>query len=122
MIGSTLDTREALDRARAAGAGLHLRNDDAPGHAALAACVATGEPRAECLAEVESAIDSRGFYCGSGVLHITLTGRTCGVAVEPTARKLAILEAEAAAHAGPSPLLLAAGGAAVLLIGWLLLK
>lgn len=124
MIASTLDDREALDRARAAGTLPALRADDAQGQQALAACMAKGQTRDECLPVIAAGLDSRGFFC-SGVLHITQTSRTCGPVVLDSDRKVAILAAEAAATAAAnasSPLPLIAGGLAAVALAWWILR
>ncbi len=124
MIASTLDDREALDRARAAGTLPALRADDVIGQQALAACIAKGQTREECLPVVAAGLDSRGFFC-SGVLHITQTSRTCGPVVLESDRKVAILASEAAATAAknaatPVPLIVGGALAAALAAWWCL--
>lgn len=121
MISSTLSDREALDAARAAGTLPTLRADDVIGQQALAACIANGQSRADCLPEINAGLDSRGFYC-SGVLHITETARTCGPVVLDSDRKVAILAREAAAtaaaNARTSTPLIVGGVLAAALAAW----
>jgi hypothetical protein len=121
VIASTLDDREALDRARAAGTLPTLRADDKNGQEALRLCMSKGENRAECLAVIDAGLDDRGLYCSGGVLRISQTARTCIPFVKESARKVAIQAAEAKAagssSATPVVALLAVG-----LVAWLVLR
>lgn len=123
MIASTLDDRAAFDARLAAGAGPHLRADDAAGQAEMRECLGRGFPVAECIEEVEARLDSRGFFCAD-TLHITSAGKTCGPATDLSAAQARVLlkEAEARRIAPPSRLPWVAGGLALAAAAWFVLR
>lgn len=123
VISSTLDDRAAFDARLAAGTP-RVRPDDAAGQAALRQCLATGASSAECAAQVEASLDSRGFFC-TQTLRITAGGKVCGADESISPAKAAALLKEAEAKAGPrasSTPLIVGSVIACGVLAWLVLR
>ncbi len=131
MIASTVSDRAAFDAALAAGVPpLVLQQDDVRARAQLATCRANGGNQADCEEVVRTGlVNGRSCPAGSNVvLRVDASGgkvRECGnTDANASARKAAILAAEARARAGgEGPPWLALGVVAALGFGtWFFLR